>query len=332
MIINKAILNVLDFNSDVYVFSETEMDVSNVSIHEFLEKHIEKSLSNSGRKQGQFLEESEFKKELMEYIEGEKDFITLSQGIASHMYDYIANSELPVSTDILVSDITLDNDKYLCILIFENKTAFTHTVVSDENGVRGEIIKHYSILPNSSQKVDEYAIINLGDFTVNFVDKKRKIEGKDTHVLPDLLLQCTSSISTKEAVKMVKKLVTKVTDEFGGDTTKAITQVKSYMAENLEESETLSPLDLGRDLFSSSGPMLQEFENKVKELGIPENIKVDKEYVQRSVRSHKIKTDTGIEITFPADYYNNSEYIEFLNNVDGTISIQLKNIGKIINR
>lgn len=46
----------------------------------------------------------------------------------------------------------------------------------------------------------------------------------------------------------------------------------------------------------------------------------------------KIKTDTGIEITIPSDFFDNSEYIEFINNPNGTISISIKNVGKIINR
>lgn len=49
-------------------------------------------------------------------------------------------------------------------------------------------------------------------------------------------------------------------------------------------------------------------------------------------RSHKIKTDTGIEITVPSDFFNNPEYIEFISNEDGTISIAIKNVGQIINR
>ena len=51
-----------------------------------------------------------------------------------------------------------------------------------------------------------------------------------------------------------------------------------------------------------------------------------------TIRSHKIKTDTGIEIKIPTEYLENNRYVEFTNHADGTISIQLKNIGKIVNR
>ena len=55
-------------------------------------------------------------------------------------------------------------------------------------------------------------------------------------------------------------------------------------------------------------------------------------YAQKAGRSHKIKTDTGIEITFPSEYIENTDFIQFINNPDGTLSIELKNIGKIVNK
>ncbi len=59
---------------------------------------------------------------------------------------------------------------------------------------------------------------------------------------------------------------------------------------------------------------------------------IERDYTVRANKSHKIRTDTGIEIIVPSDFFNNSEYIEFISNEDGTISINIKNVGKIINR
>ena len=49
-------------------------------------------------------------------------------------------------------------------------------------------------------------------------------------------------------------------------------------------------------------------------------------------RNHKIRTDTGIEITFPTEYSHNPDFIEFVSMPNGMISIELKNIGNIENR
>lgn len=59
---------------------------------------------------------------------------------------------------------------------------------------------------------------------------------------------------------------------------------------------------------------------------------VEKAVAKRVAKSHKIRTDTGIELTFPVEYGENPEFIEFFSTPDGRIEIALKNIGSIENR
>ena len=65
---------------------------------------------------------------------------------------------------------------------------------------------------------------------------------------------------------------------------------------------------------------------------LPERVVVEKAVAKRVTKSHKIRTDTGIELTFPAEYGENSDFIEFFSTPDGRIEIALKNIGAIENR
>ena len=59
---------------------------------------------------------------------------------------------------------------------------------------------------------------------------------------------------------------------------------------------------------------------------------MDKEATLKKVGRHKLKTDTGIELTIPTDYFDNTEYVEFNNDGNGTLSITLKHISNIVNR
>ena len=43
----------------------------------------------------------------------------------------------------------------------------------------------------------------------------------------------------------------------------------------------------------------------------------------------KMYTDTGIEITIPMEEYRNPDHVEFITNMDGTISVLIKNIGML---
>ena len=63
--INRSILHILDFNSNVCVFSEEELDIQNNSIELFLSKHLERSFKDSSLKTGMFLAESKFQKKII---------------------------------------------------------------------------------------------------------------------------------------------------------------------------------------------------------------------------------------------------------------------------
>ncbi|WP_405353087.1 nucleoid-associated protein [Ruminococcus sp.] len=332
MIIKKAILHILDFNSGMSVFSQNLLDLADDNVSTFLQKHIEKLHKDSARKNGRFNEESGFAGALTEYKNGGFDFIDFSTQIANVLYENISVSDRLDSIDLVAVDYILDDENYFALLLITNKSAYTHQVITDENGVHNEIMKHYAILPAPTQKIDSYALINTETGEIYFSDKKRQIDGRDVVVLPEILLECTSGVSTKEVVKIVKETANEVAEEYGVNSAVAVSKAKSYIAENCEESDTISTEQLAENIFSESPIMQEAFEKKIEEKEIPKDIKVEKTSAVRASKSQKIKTDTGIEITVPVEYFEDDRYIEFINNNDGTISIALKNIGKLINR
>ena len=131
-------------------------------------------------------------------------------------------------------------------------------------------------------------------------------------LIPDGLLQCVTGVSGKEVIDTVTRVVEEVAEEHGANTAVALAKVKAAVAEKVEDDEELPPWDIVDEVF--------------------EDEPVIKESVRAAVRNHKIRTDTGIEISFPAEMGSNSEYIEFVNEPNGLISIELKNIGSIENR
>lgn len=152
------------------------------------------------------------------------------------------------------------------------------------------------------------------------------------NILPDVILQCDFQKSSKEMLKTVTQIVSKVAEGHGVNSAVALSKAKNFLCENAEVSTTLSPTDLCQQIFSDSEEMQDEFLSLVQEEQIPDEIKIEKSFAIKASKSHRIKTDTGIEVIFPAEYFENHEFIEFVNNPNGTISIQLKNIGKIVNK
>lgn len=332
MIIKRAILHILDFNSNVSVFSQQTLDFSDSVVPAFIEKHLEKIHKDSGKKNGKFLAESHFAENLVQYGRNEIEFVDFSSWIANLLYEQISHSDKLDSTDLLVVDYINDDVTYFAVILLANKSAYTHQVMNDDNGLHNEIIKHFAILPNPSQRIDSFAIVNCDDFSVEFVDKKKSIDGVDVNVIPEILLECTSEISTKEAVKIVKEVTNEIAEEYGSNSVVAVSKAKNYIVENSEISESFSPVELGKEVFADSPIMQDAFEKKIEEREMPKDIKVEHKTAVKTAKSHKIKTDTGIELTFPAEYFENQDYIEFINNPNGTLSIELKNIGKIVNK
>ena len=333
MMIQKAILHILDFNTNICILSQQDLDFSSDVVYEYVDKRIERLLKDAGQQTGVFYAISSFQHVLQKLQMEEITFDDAAAAIAKKTYDILSHCDETESTDLLVVDFNDDDDvRTLAVLMLENKTAYTHQVLDEEGHVYNKLIKHYAILPGTGQKIEAYALIRFDDFSIRFVDKKRKCNGEDMYILPDRLLQCTSCISGRDAVKMVNKIAAQVAEDHGGSSVEALSKAKSYLADHAETSDSLSPKELGAVVFSDNKEMQNQFEQEIQEAQLPDQVPVQQDFARRTGKTHKIKTDTGIEITFPSEYIDNSDYIQFINNPDGTLSIELKNIAKIVNK
>ena len=332
IIVNRAILHILDFNSGITVFSEQELEISSDSVITFLTKHLEKSYHDQNSKSGIFNSDSKFKQQVIDYIEDRSDFIRFSVETAQLMHSALSQTDDLASADLLICDFTLTDKRFIALLKCNNRVGFIHQVNKVDGKIKNEIINHYAILPNLSQKIDEYAFIEVDSLAIQFFDKKCFMNGQDTYLLSEQILACSSGVSPKSTLKLVNVITRKIAENHGQSSVAAISKAKSYLVESTETSEYLDPVDLGRQVFSASSIMQAEYLEEAKKAGITESVKIDRDFCVKKGKSHKIKTDTGIEISFPVDYVDNKEYMEFINNPDGTLSIELKNIGKITNK
>ena len=332
MMINKGILHILDFSSGLSVFSQQELDFSRDEVLDYIEKHLQKAQGDAGNKPGIFYESSDCKLRLQQYLEGGTDFIGFTTFLGHKLYDTIVTSDCLDPLDVVIVQYTDNDIPYIAILLLGHKEAYTHKAESLDGVITNQLLRHLAILPGTAQKLDAYAIIRCDDFTISLQDKIGHVDGERKELLSELVLQCTAQVSPKEVIKTVTKAVKKVAEDHAANTVEALARAKSYLVENAESSDTFSPIELGREVFSDSTAMQQAFEEAVAKKELPAVVKVDKQMAVKAGRSHKIKTDTGIEVTFPAEYFENHEFIEFITNPNGTISIELKNIGKIVDK
>ncbi|WP_302152774.1 nucleoid-associated protein [uncultured Enorma sp.] len=334
MNINHAILHIFDAQSAVTVFSEAELEFDTRAVKSFVTKHLKRSRNAADNHPGSFTQESAFAAELKRYFFGERTFIDLSEQIAEFLCEQLSHAEKPSSADILVADFEDDEEtRWFAILIMESRMAFMHEVANDAGTVAAKIARHHAILPAPTQKIASYALVRSRDLAVLYQDKPRTIMGADTQLIVDGLLQCTTGTSAKEVIDTVTRAVAEAAEEHGANAAVALAATKAAMVEQVEVDEELPPWDIVDEVFAEEPALQATVRQKLEEEHVPERVSVERAHAERpSVRSQKIRTDTGIEITFPVEMSKNSEYIAFKNEPNGLISIELKNIGAIESR
>ena len=331
VIIDKAILHILDFNSGMTVYSDEELTVQD-SIETFLLKHIEKSWGSQDAKPGTFYDDSHCAQLIKEYLSGEMSFVPFSKELTKKLEDAFVHAEEMASSDVIVADVRIDDRRQIVIFKSNSHIGYTHQVNQTEAGIKNEIINHYSIMPNLSQKMEEFAFIDTESKEISVTAKKYTIDGNSILVFPEILLECSLTPSPKEAIKNLSKTAAKVAEAYGQDKVATEAAVKSYVTENMQNTDELDLVEAGKEIFKENPSMQADFDNAIKEAGFTEPVKMDQEATIKKMCKHKLKTDTGIELTIPSEYFDNTEFMEFHNNEDGTLSIMLKHIGNIVNR
>ena len=334
MIVNikKAVLHILDANSGISVFSKEELDLENKNTIAYICEHIDKVCNNPSMRTGIFKENSGFLYQLKQYKNNQIDFLSLSQNIAEKFYDLIRESDNITSSDLIISDCMMGEKPTIAIMKCDNKIGFVHQIMKNSESVKNEIVNHYAIMPPLSQRFSDYAFISLDDFSIKYKPKNIMVEGEKIDMFADGILECDFDFSTKESFNKMRKLAKKVTEDFAGNEIDTEAKIKMYVKDTAIVNENIKVEEVAEAVFNNSPSAREEFVEKVREAEIPETFKMNEYVTKRVNKNLKIVTDTGIEISFPPEYYKDEENIFIINNDDGTISIQINNVGQIINK
>lgn len=333
MIVNikKAILHILDGNSGLSVYSNEELDTEDANLTAYICEHIDRVCNDPGMRTGTFRSNSGFKYQLEQYKNGETDFVSFSKNIAERLYELISQSDNITSSDLIICDCMMGEVPTIAVLKCDNKIGYIHQVTQTEEIIKNNIVNHYAIMPSVSQKFSDYAFISTEDFSIKYKPKKISVEGEKMDMLADGVLECDYDLSTKESFNKIQKLAKKVTEDFAGNEIDAEAKIKRYVKETAVTTENIAVDEVADAVFESPSAR-EEFVEQVKKAEVPENIPMNEYVTKRVNKNIKIVTDTGIEISFPPEYYKDEENISIVNNDDGTLSIQINNIGQIINK
>ena len=347
--VSQAILHVFDFESGSKYYSEAPLDLENRPTKSYVQRRLRKIVGNAESNHGEFAEDSGFAGELEHYLMGGAEFQGFSVQIAEWFWEELRRAEELEQVDLLVADF-IDTDavpvdanstdaevdaafdgpegkRFFAVVLLPRKQSFVHEI-----GGTNEILRMDTALPNPTAKIDTYVLVDCDSFAIDFHDKERSIGGQSIQILPDKFLQCSAAASTQEVFSEVSVIVQDVAEEYGLTPAVEVGRAKAAVAQQADRDEVVTPAEIGRVVFEDRPDVQQVFEERVREAKLPEEAPVRRGVANRLAKTHKIKTDTGIEITFPSDLADKPGYLDFSTGADGTISITIGNVAHIENK
>lgn len=331
--IKRAVLHVLDTNAGLPVLSGGELEVDS-ELDDYLANHIDKIQEDPNTKSAAFDGDGNDMLNFCKLLnDNEDDFLKITTDAAKKLFALMHRYVDIPSADLVCSLFDMNGAKYLGFLKMNYKAGFTHWVNNSGGGNINTIIRHKTLLPQEGQKLEECILVNLSDFSIRLMEKQYEIDGEKEFYLTKYFLKCDCYLSDNAKLKILDKATKKINKKyFDEDFEKAI-KLKQAVTESLEETSAIQVERIADKVFDKDVSIQREYVEEITKAGLSENeIKIPDKLIEKKFKTHKIKTDTGIEIDFPLEYAGNRDKIEFINNADGTISIVIKNIGKITNR
>jgi len=315
MLINEAVLHILDKNSGNLLLSQAPLQLSDPFLIEYITKLVDK-IKKGDPHIGQ-LASSE---PLLGYLVDEGiSFLEKTQQLSDKLFALIAPAEEIGPADYLFFTGTSDTGGTLFGMIrLDYSSKVTHFVDYEGEAVSNTILQNHAILPNATQKPSEAFIVDLSNGNYHLIEKKVVI---------------TAPVTTKEQIKEIKKTVTHIAKKHDEEPYKALATTQQAIFHQLEEQDEIDAAAIFDKVFEEKPLAREAAQLAITEERVPEKIAVTNvPKYERKYSKQKFKLDNGIEITIPSEIYENKEMVEFINNPDGSVSVLIKNIESILNK
>lgn len=320
-----TIVHVLDQSIGMPILSTDVLPLDNET-EDFITKHLIKIFESSSSCEAIFTETASLKTQL-EVPLVESEFISLSTRIAQKFYAALEEIGTIPNGDLICTSFMMDGNSYFGVFKLNYKEEYTHYVAQEEGTVLTTIIKNKGIFPSGGKNLEEGIIFSLETPKVWLLDtSKSKYVATLFEVLP--------ALSVKETIKAIEKVATTVIEEHFSDPLQAMTTLKNNISESITLTQTIPIQEVMEKTFGHDEVAYNDCIQKIDEVGIKDipAIEVTDPKISNKFATHKIKTDTGIEIKLPNPIFLNDDFVQIINEPNGTISIVLKNISKIINK
>lgn len=324
LILSKAIVHVLDSTAGAPVFSDRLLELG-MEERDYLCAHIEKAYYNDAGKACAFLPESAFPPLLLE----NDDFVAASKQIASLFFEVMHQNPAIPSADLFVALCSVDGHESVAILKMNYKAAYAHYYQQVEGQHYNAIIKQRTILPPASGKPDESAIVDMTDGSIRLVEKKFELGGTKDFYISTRILQSTQTQPERVKLQAVQAAAARAVKDNYEDTKKVECEIAAILCEEAAAGGGNLPVQKVKERIEEQFPLaVPAFAEELQNTGlaVEERVAVPPARIKR-LEYQSIKTESGIELKIPTSLLTGeNEYVEFINDPDGTISLLVKGV------
>ncbi len=332
IIITNAIMHILETSVGTPILSEYVLE-RHEELNDLLRGHIYKIASGDDLKTCVFSEDDNEMYNLLKEFD-EDNIIEFSKEAATRLYDIMyANPDIP-SADFVVATFQNEGNAYLALLKMNYKDSFIHmTQNADDGSNYNAIIMQRATLPMSSSKLSEAIIIDLSDYSIRLVEKKYEVNGEKINYLSELYLNCHAKMSQKSKMNIVTRAVEQINNKYFEDDFEKQMETKAVIENEIRNEGAIVPEVIADKLYDEYPTVKEEFHEKLEKYNmVKEEVRPQAEATVKKFQKQYLKTDSGIEINIPMDEYNQNDNVEFITNPDGTISIVIKNINRLMSK
>lgn len=320
----KAIVHVLDSSGGAPVFSDRLLELG-ADETDYLAAHVEKAYYNDAVKNCTFLPEATFPALLLE----NEDFVQCSKQIASEFFEVMHQNPSIPNADLIVVYCSIDGHESVAILKMNYKAAFAHFYQQVEGQHYNALIKQRTILPSAGGKTDESIIVDMTNGAIKLVEKKFEIDGVKDFYISSRILRSTQAQPERVKLQTVQTAATQAIKENYEDNKKIESEIATILREEAVAADGNLPVQRVKERIEEQFPLAvpsftEELENS--NLALEENVSVPASKIKR-MEYQSIKTASGIEMKIPTSLLSgDNDYVEFVNEPDGTISLLVKGV------
>ena len=330
--VKSCYLFLLDNLNQTFIPAERPLDETVDGAYYFLEKNIGKCMKNPAGRPATFREDSEIRKSFLEYRNRSISFLEFAREVAIKRYEFKERYEIFTASDLFICEVEVGDVEHVIGLELTCKEEMIHHVKQIEGGIQNNLIVHQAVIPQANLKNANYFMIGLDKLNLTIIEKMISTVDDDTYLYADKILECETNISIKEAIKTARMVADEIIEQHELEKLVVVPALEQVIKETINVGDNVDLQKIADEVFYNDPVAKSAYISELDNHGIDKPV-LNQNAVKIPIKKmQKLKTDTGIEISVPLDFYNNKDYIEVVSEPNGRLSIQIKNIGSVENK